>query len=228
MRLFYKTATEYLVTKMPLNNQFLRKVRFLQPQRIAQPWLPDAIKLAARKTPVDVEMDKLADEVRLYQLERIPESWYLKEGKTKEGDKVIPRSVDHYWREVFKLKNTMGEKKYTLLEKVVKATIVLSHRNSDVGRSFSESDHTVTSERNRLSETSINSIRATEDGMKLFDNKPYRVPITTDLKSEARSAHANYVLRLEAEKKAQAQAKKDEENCEAEKKRVGKQTKRNI
>ena len=38
------------------------------------------------------------------------------------------------------------------------------------------------------------------------------------LKSKARSAHANYVLRLEAEKKAQAQGKKDQENLEAEKK----------
>ena len=54
--------------------------------------------------------------------------------------------------------------------------------------------------------------------MKLFDNKPYRVPITTDLKSKARSAHANYFLRLGAEEKAQAQAKKDEENRKAEKK----------
>ena len=32
----------------------------------------------------------------------------------------MPRRVDNYWREVFKLKNTMAEKKYTLLEKVVK------------------------------------------------------------------------------------------------------------
>ena len=71
---------------MPLNNQFLRKVQFLQQQRIAQPWLPEAIKQAAKKTLVDEDNTHgQADEVCLYQLETIPESWYLKEGKTKEA-----------------------------------------------------------------------------------------------------------------------------------------------
>ena len=64
-------------------------------------------------------MDKLADEVCLYQLKRIPESWYLKEGKTKEGDTVMPRRIDHLEGGI-QVKEYNGRKKYTLLEKVVK------------------------------------------------------------------------------------------------------------
>ena len=40
--------------------------------------------------------------------------------------------VDHYWREVFKIKTTSGETKYNQLQKVVKSVLSLQNANAAV------------------------------------------------------------------------------------------------
>ena len=75
---------------------------------------------------------------------------------------------------------------------------------AEVERGFSESGKRVTDDRVRLSEASINGIRATTDGLKAFKG-PGSVPITKQLLQLGRSAHAHYVLRLDKDKKEEAQ-----------------------
>ena len=82
--------------------------------------------------------------------------------------------------------------------KVVKTALVLGHGNAEVERGFSESGKGVTDERVRLSEASINGIRATTDGLKAF-KVPGPVPVTKQLPQMGRSAHAHNVTRLEKE-----------------------------
>lgn len=61
---------------------------------------------------------------------------------------------------------------------VVKSLIFLTHGNADVGRGFSDSGKSITSERTSLSDKSINGLCSTTDGIKIFGNKSYAVPIS--------------------------------------------------
>ena len=91
--------------------------------------------------------------------------------------------------------------------KVVKTALVVGHDNAEVKRVFSESGKSVTDDRIRLSEASINGIRATSDGLKTF-KCPGSVPITKQLLQQGRSAHAHYAMHLEKEQKEKKEAQK--------------------
>ena len=65
----------------------------------------------------------------------------------------------------------------------------------------------VTAERVRLSEASINGIRATTDGLKAFKG-PGAVPVTKQLPQMGRSVYAHYVTCLEKERKEKEEAQK--------------------
>jgi len=60
--------------------------------------------------------------------------------------------LDHYWREVFKLKTSSGSTQYLHLTDVVKAALVLPHGNADVERGKSVNNRVLTAERNKLNE----------------------------------------------------------------------------
>ena len=113
-----------------------------------------------------------------------PVDWHI---ETEEPQKPI--RVYHFWR------------------KVVKTALVLGHDNAEVKRVFSESGKSVTDDRIRLSEASINGIRATSDGLKTF-KCPGSVPITKQLLQQGRSAHAHYAMHLEKEQKEKQEAQK--------------------
>ncbi len=68
----------------------------------------------------------------------------------------------------------------------VKSLLVVTHGNADVERGFSDSGHSVTAEKAALSEESINGLRATRDGLKLFGDKPHLVPMTREFLSIGR------------------------------------------
>ena len=71
--------------------------------------------------------------------------------------------VDHYWREVFKLKTSSGSTKYPHLTNVVEAALVLPYGNADVERGVSVNN------RNKLGEDTINGLRATKDMVRFSD-----------------------------------------------------------
>ena len=71
--------------------------------------------------------------------------------------------------------------------------VVVSGVKVDSGRS-------VTAEGAALSEASINGLRSTRDGLKLFDKKLHLVPMTREFLSLGRQAHSHYVARLEEDR----------------------------
>ena len=103
----------------------------------------------------------------------------------------------------------MGEKKFpSVMKVIVKTALVPRHGNAEVEKGFSKSGKSVTDERVRLSEASINGIRATTDGLKAFIG-PGAVPaVTKQLPQMGRSAHAHNVTRLEKEHKEKEEAQK--------------------
>jgi len=71
--------------------------------------------------------------------------------------------------------------------------------------------HSVTAERASLSEASINGLRSTRDGLKVFGDKPHMVPMTCEYLSLGRQAHSHYFTRLEEEREVAQKKKKEKE-----------------
>ena len=73
--------------------------------------------------------------------------------------------VDQYWRKVLKLKSVSGSQKFSVLGKVIKCALSLSHGNADNERSLSINKNTLSKE-SSLSITALNGLRAVEDGVR--------------------------------------------------------------
>jgi len=126
--------------------------------------------------------------------------------------------VAHFWRDVFATAGNDGSTpKYPVLSVFVKSLLVITHGNSDVERVFSDSGHSVTAERAALSEASIDGLRSTGDGLKLFDEKAHLVPMTRKFFSLGR--HSHYVARLEEDRMNKEKKKKPKNRQPGNKKR---------
>src|SRR6266516_2553373 len=193
MKNFLMSATKYLQSRLPLNNSIIKHCRCLYPQNRQHQWTVNSVKILAEKLPgcLNIDIDVLSNEWSLYQLENIAESL------TKD-EHDSARRVGHFWRDVLAIAGNDGiTLKYPVLSLFVKSVLVVTHGNSDVERGFSDSGHSVTAERAALNEASINGLRSTRDGLKLFDKKPHFVPMTREFLSLGRQAHSHYVARLE-------------------------------
>ena len=68
---------------------------------------------------------------------------------------------------MLKLKSVSGsKKKFSVLGKVIKCVVSLSHGNADNERSLSINKNTLSKERSILSITALNGLRAVEDGVR--------------------------------------------------------------
>ena len=137
---------------------------------------------------------------------------YLHDVDVKKPDQKT--RVDHYWRDVFKLKTSNGNTKYPHLTNVVKAALVLPHGNADVERGVSVNNRVVTAERNKLGEDAISGLRATKAMVKFSDpqhQKPENIPINSKILSAARAAYSVYQRKLEDGKKEEERERKAKE-----------------
>ena len=176
------TSAKHLVDKLPLLNTILRCCRVIKSNARSEMWAPKVIKLLANKLHLGVDLDKLSDENKIFQLEAISEEWYMEEAK--------PIRIDYFWSKVDAIRDAAGEKKFPLLIQVVKAAIVLGHGKAEVESGFSESGKSVTQERVHLTEASMDGIRTTNGGLKPFSS-PASVPITKKFLQMCRAAHSS-------------------------------------
>ena len=94
---------------------------------------------------------------------------------------------------------------------------MLPHGNSDVERGISVNSRMLTNERNKLSEVTINGLRATKDMIKFSDpqlHRPERIPVTKKLLNSVRSAHSAYRQKCEEEREEEEERKKKEKEKE--------------
>jgi len=152
-----------------------------------------------------VNLDRVADEWRLLRLEK---------GLKSEDSEGNPLHVDHYWREIFKIKDAANEQKYKYLAEVVKAAHALSHASAEIERGFSSSGLILTPDKAKMEERTLNAKLNIKSGMKRFGDKPELVPIGQKLPSLARSAHQSYEDYLEKERKGRERAKEKAEEEE--------------
>ena len=83
---FLIAATKHLVNKLPLDNLILRSSIVLKPDVRLEDWTPKPIRILAKELKVSVDLDNLADEWRIYQLENVPVDWHI---ETEEPRKPI-------------------------------------------------------------------------------------------------------------------------------------------
>lgn len=184
----------------------------LQPSARKEQTSRTSIIYLARNVPhllTSEEIDRVGAEWRVYEMADIPEDWI----KTSTGSssnilEYVP--IDKYWYHIFSTTTTIGTPQYVTLTKLIKCLLSLSHGNSDVERGFSQNNHLVSNERSSLNESSINGLRATNDGVKFFGggkvhmvnthliysksyNCVYKVPTTNALISNVQEAHSRYV-----------------------------------
>ena len=67
--------------------------------------------------------------------------------------------MDHFWRNIFKIKFPSGFDKYTALPAVIKTLLSIHHSNSDVERPHLDNKKVITSERVQLRTEKIKGIR---------------------------------------------------------------------
>ena len=123
-------------------------------------------------------MDSALEEWIVYTHEDIPENWYLKEQAT---DKTIYHRVDHYWRNVFQLRNTSGQPKFTKHHKFIPCLVTISHGNADVERSLSHNKNVLTSEQSSVSLEVLIGLWLTKDNVKHMKANLPNIPVTQQM-----------------------------------------------
>ena len=137
------------------------------------------IQILSKRLLVSVDINSLSDEWKLYQLDDISLEFFKTKGFNENGQEILLKErVDHYWRKIELMKNAVGDLKYPLIIKVVKAALSFAHGNAEVETGFSEGAKNVTKDRVLLSKASANAIQSTKDGLKSVSNQPYTVPIS--------------------------------------------------
>ena len=125
----------------------------------------------------------------------------------------------------------MSEAKYPHTTKVTKAISSLIHGSAGVERGFSESGNLLTSNRSNMDERRFNAQCAILDGLKMYDNKLYKVPTASKLLRLAQNAHCFYQIYLEDQKRKKDEMKKQKEKYEkilAKEKRIAENLKKEI
>ena len=100
----------------------------LESKNKQEPWTVESVKVLADKLPsfLNIDIDALRDQWRLYQLENIAD------GIMKDKSGTI-RHIDHYRRDVLATVASDGcTLKYDSMGVFVKSHLVITHGNSDV------------------------------------------------------------------------------------------------
>ena len=148
------------------------------------------------------ELAVLTDDWRIHGETDIPEEWAQKDGSAVR--------VDQYWSKVLKLKRVPGNQKFSVLGKVIKCALSLSHGNADNERSLSINKKTLSKERSSLSITALNGLRAVEDGVS-NEGGLSNVPVNKGMLVSVKSSHKVYLAHIEEERKNEDSQKRESE-----------------
>ncbi|KAE8738402.1 hypothetical protein FOCC_FOCC016123 [Frankliniella occidentalis] len=158
----------------------------------------------ALKLRLDVVNDDLRDEWKLLQLDTTLPTY----------DPTSMR-VDHFWKEIFAIKNAFGDVKYPSIAKVVKAALPIAHGSADVERGFSESKFQMPANRANTEERLHNARLNINCVVKEYGGRPDTVPITKELINAGHFAYKNYneyLIEKRRAKEEELRKKEEEEN----------------
>ncbi len=199
----YVASCKHILMKTSLNCELIKHFQCLQPEKRAEEQSVHDIASLSKMLPFQSSIEQLTDEWKLLQIENCIEK--------------VDR-IDHYWRQVFCLKNATGQLKYPLVTKVIQACMCLSHGNADIERGFSSSARALTADRASMSERMLNAIETVKSGLKYYGGKPELVPIDKQLLTSAHLAHSRYQIYLEEQKRIKVENEAKEKQAIQDKK----------
>ncbi|KAL3228236.1 hypothetical protein MRX96_048683 [Rhipicephalus microplus] len=185
-RSFYIKCTEYLLSRLPLDNTNLESLRCLHPDAQGRETSACDLRLLAARLPQVIEASKISalmDEFTFFQLEPI---------------ETFSLSVDQHWQKVFELKKADGSAKYPLLCKVIKALLCIPHGNADLERGLSENRRMLL-ERAHLTIHNVNGIRQILSHAKRFGGDPSKFVVTPTIIEAVQGSSKRYRERIAAE-----------------------------
>ena len=110
---------------LALRNPLIEALTCLHPAEKAKITSVEKIRKVGDSLPCikPEELTVLTDEWRIYAETDILEEWAQKDGSAVR--------VDQYWSKVLKLKSVSGSQKFSMLGKVIKCALSLTHGNAD-------------------------------------------------------------------------------------------------
>ena len=104
-----------------------------------------------------------------------------------------------YWAKVFDIWNAAGERKCTLLSKVVKSCLSLQNWNASLERSPSDNKNTLRPESNNLSDESLIGLRRMKEHAHKCTGAEHVNTLDKGIIKEMQLAHSNYINRKKEE-----------------------------
>ena len=153
VRDFFVTAADYLLAKLPLNDELLFHAEVADVSlRVEKSF--ESVMHFTTKFPIllgkegnhSEQLDKLELEFAAYQAEPLPED-------ISTGSKI-----DVQWQGISQLKDCEGINRFGVLSRVVKGILVISHSNASCERLFSMVGKNMTENRPNLSNTALESL----------------------------------------------------------------------
>ena len=171
----------YIQKSLALRNPLIEALTCLHPAEKAKITSVEKIRKVGDSLPCikPEELTVLTDEWRIYAETDILEEWAQKDGS----------GVDQYLSKVLKLKSVS---KFSMLGKVIKCALSLSHGNADNERSLSINKNTLSKERSSLSITALNGLRAVEDGVR-NEGGLSNVAVNKGMLVSVKSSHKAYL-----------------------------------
>ena len=108
-----------------------------------------------------------------------------------------------YWAKVFDIQNAAGERKYTLLSKVVKSCLSLQNSYVSVEESLSDNKNTFRPERNNFSDESLMGLRQMKEHARKCTRAEHVNTLDKGIIKEMQVAHPNYINRKKEEEEAE-------------------------
>ena len=128
IRKHYVADGKYILLKKVMFSRLFKCLSCIQPDKICSKASEKKFRILAVLLHVPYEEENLMDEWRLLQFEEM---------KSRSR-------IDHFWCQVFSIKNTDDNLKYENIARIIKAALTLSHGNADIERSFSRSSRIMT------------------------------------------------------------------------------------
>ena len=125
IRTFFTETLTYMQKSLALRNPLIEALVCLHPAEKAKITSVEKIRKVGDSLPCikPEELTVLTDEWRIYAETDISEGWTQKDGSAVR--------VDQYWSKVLKLKRVSGSQKFSVLGKMIKCALSLSHGNAD-------------------------------------------------------------------------------------------------
>lgn len=130
----------------------MKYFNFLQVREICNEKSSENLIKIAKCLPGSINMSMLIDEWHLLQTEQLCI--------------ISDRRIDHFWHEIFQIKNSFGQTKYPILQVVVKMCLSVSHGSADIERGFSLSGRIISEDRTSISERTLNAKLYIMDALK--------------------------------------------------------------